>query len=97
MSLEKLREDYNTVVDRGNGTYVAVYPLMFHWTMITGDIENWEFYDDRWCYANETLARAALAEWQARDWEGEPTGWHRHPPTGRRRESGNPATEYIAH
>lgn len=36
---------------------------------------------DRWCYETAADARRALEEW---DGQGEPEGWHRHPPTGRR-------------
>jgi hypothetical protein len=50
-------------------------------------------YADRWCYATRELAQKALDEWTGQD---EPSGWHRHPATGRRRENGDPAREYIA-
>jgi hypothetical protein len=49
-------------------------------------------YGDRWCYESYEKAKAALDAW---DGEGEPTGWHRHPDTGRRRENGDPATEHV--
>lgn len=41
------------------------------------------------------VALAALRSWDPVA-DSEPTGWHRHPKTGRRRENGNPAREYIA-
>ena len=92
--LATLRRDYDTVIDRGDGTYVAIYPLMFHWTMIMGAI-GLDTYDERWCYGNRDMAAEALEEWMDRGWEGEPTGWNRHPPSGRRRICGDPETEYI--
>jgi hypothetical protein len=52
-------------------------------------------YDDRWCFDTFGLALHALAEWQARGFEGEPIGWHRHPDSGRRRPEGDPAKEYV--
>ena len=76
-----------------DGMYVAIKPLLFHWTMIIGEIGNDFGYFDRWCYASQTLAEKAFSEWNG---EGEPTGWHRHPSTGRRRENGNPELEYYA-
>lgn len=95
-NLARLRADYKYVVDREDGTYVAIYPLLFHWTMIVGAIDD-PYYDDRWCYATEDKAMTAYCEWAARDYAGEPNGWHRHPNTGRRRTNGDPATEYVAH
>ena len=45
------------------------------------------YYEDRWCYDSYEKAKAALEAW---DGTGEPTGWHRHPATGRRvDENGN--------
>lgn len=54
-----------------------------------------EGYGERWCYANITQARAALAEWDGAD-DTEPQGWHRHPATGRRRPDGDASREHIA-
>lgn len=39
-------------------------------------------------------AVAALIAWNG---EGEPSGWMRHPETGRRRPGGDPAGEYVNH
>lgn len=98
MSLETLHADYEHVFDRGDGTYVALHRLMFHWTMIVGLIDDEQGYDDRWCYGRtEAEVVAAHEEWRSRNYEGEPTGWTRHPPSGRRRVAGDPATEYINH
>jgi len=75
---------------------------MFHWTMITGSMDNFWGYDDRWCYddrmvGNMLLVEHALEEWRQRGFEGEPEQWHRHPKTGRRRLHGDPEQEYVAH
>jgi hypothetical protein len=96
MSLKTLCDQYEHVYDRGDGTYVALHRLMFHWTMLIGLIDDENGYDDRYCYDNEQLAMDAVAEWMERDWQGEPIAWHRHPKSGRRRERGDPATEYIS-
>lgn len=101
--LEQLKRDYKHVeLIRGGDEYVAFYRLMFHWTMITGSIDNPWGYDDRWCYdermvEDQQLVEHALDEWRQRGFTGEPEGWHRHPSTGRRRINGDPLTEYIAY
>lgn len=64
------------------GYYACVMPLMFTAAIIIGRIGEDGEYDDRWCYHSVEDARRALEAW---DGEGEPQGWHRHPPTGRRR------------
>lgn len=76
----------------GGGRFAAIKPLMFHWTMIIGRIGDRCGYEDRWCYENRQKAEAALHAW---DGTGEPTGWHRHPRTSRRRVGSNPEKEYI--
>lgn len=51
-------------------------------------------YTDHWTYHS---FRAALDAVQAWDWpaEPEPTGWHRHKPSNRRREDGDPDRETV--
>ena len=36
-----------------------------------------------------------VAQILASDDESEPSGWHRHPATGRRRPDGDPTKEYV--
>ena len=79
--------------DLGGGIYAAVKPLLFHWTMIVGQVGDECGYDDRFCYADRAGAEAALAAW---DGTGDPLGWHRHPNTGRHRAGGDPGQESIA-
>ena len=47
-------------------------------------------------YTYPDLPRAVQA---AHTWDGtgEPTGWHRHQPSGRHRPDGDPAREYVFH
>jgi len=68
--------------------WVAIYPLMFTHAVVKGTVETADVgYEDRWCYHSYEDAKRALDEW---DGTGEPSGWHRHPTTGRRRdEDGN--------
>lgn len=81
------------VKDMGDGFYAAVKPLMFHWTLILGEVGNKVNYLDRWCYETQEGAAAALKNWGG---EGDPVGWNRHPNTGRRRPGGDPDKEYFA-
>lgn len=81
------------IKDIGDGFYAASKPLLFHWTLIMGEIGNKFSFLDRWCYETQEQAEAALARW---DGEGEPDGWHRHPASGRRRHEGDPEQEYFA-
>lgn len=93
----KLAEDngYPTVIPVDAEQYVVVKPLLFHWTVMRGLYVFPEFVEERWCYATEQLARAAVENWRAAGWQGEPTGWHRHPTTGRRRPDGLEEKEYV--
>lgn len=79
--------------DKGDGQWVSIERLIFHWTMKVGDVGDCVGYRTRYCYATGQLAIVAAAEWADRDWQGEPKWWHRHPDTGRRREAGDPAKE----
>lgn len=49
-------------------------------------------YDNCWCYERADRALEEHATW---DGTGDPTGWIRNPPTGRRRPNGDPAGEYV--
>lgn len=64
-----------------DGRICGVHRLLFHWTVHI-DIDD-TGYADRYCFATEELAVAALAKW---DGVGDMEGWHRHPKTGRRRD-----------
>jgi hypothetical protein len=76
-----------------NGRDACITKMAFTYAILA-DLTEWG-YGDRWCYESIWDAMEALAEWSLRDGEGEPQGWHRHPDTGRRRENGDPATEYV--
>lgn len=75
-----------------DGLFAATKPLLFHWTLIVGEIGNKFNYLNRWCYATQEEAESALRKW---DGNGEPEGWNRHPGTGRRRPDGDSNKEYI--
>jgi hypothetical protein len=64
-----------------NGCYAAIRRLMFTHAIVVGRIGDFTSLIDRWCYKDYDSAKTALEAW---DGNGEPTGWHRHPATGRR-------------
>jgi hypothetical protein len=74
------------------GRYACIAPLAFTHAIIVGEMHNGEVYDDRWCYRSYEAAKAALDAW---DGSGEPSGWHRHPLSGRRRPDGDPEREFV--
>lgn len=51
-----------------------------------------QWFDNLWCYHDVDAAWRAAFGW---DGSGEPSGWYRHPQTGRRRPDGDPAREYV--
>lgn len=83
--------DARTLAD---GRTIAVMPLMFTKAIVV--FRDTTSIDDRWCYHDVASARYGIEEWSSRGYEGEPTGWHRHPYSGRRREGGDPAQEIVA-
>lgn len=95
--LAELKSMYFHVEEYGNGQYVAYYRLMFHWTIIKGDLDIPWGYEDRWCFGDKENVETCFAEWKSRNFTDEPIGWTRHPKTGRRRIAGDIASEYIAY
>lgn len=77
-----------------DGRYACLMPLLFTHAIIIGDVDG-VGPDDRWCYSSLNAAIVWLLEWKKRDFEGEPSGWSRHPVSGRRRENGDPTKETI--
>ena len=99
--IDWLVKEYNGqrhhIKDLKDGTYVMAKRLMFHWTVIQGDLDDQFGYFDRWCFADEELAQAAVDNWPTNPDAGyDPTGWHRHPNSGRRRLEGDATREYVA-
>lgn len=62
-----------------NGREIGVMPFLWTWAIIADITETG--YEERWCYHELGDALYAFETW---DGEGEPTGWHRHPTSGRR-------------
>lgn len=81
----------------GTSAYtIDVMPLLFTAALVTTPRGQDRYYTDRWCYT--TVEKAALA---GHAWDPavdkEPSGWHRHPASGRRRPDGDPAQEHVQH
>lgn len=72
---------YYDVQEKGEAEIVGIAPLMFTHAIVSGI--DYSGYSDRWCFESYEAAKAALDAW---DGTGEPTGWHRHPKSGRRRD-----------
>jgi hypothetical protein len=76
----------------GNGRAVWIYPMMYTFKLCIGPLGT-PWYDDGWCYKDLSSAQKAFKTWKP-ELEREPSGWVRHPPTGRRRfPDGNPEFE----
>lgn len=80
----------------GSNYYVAISPFIFTHAIVIGLSGDYSGYiNNRWCYESFADALKALNEWESKGFKGEPTGWHRHPGSGRRRPDGNPNKEYV--
>lgn len=78
-----------------DGKVVHVVPLLYTAAVLVSRRRGAKAYQDRWCYSTTDAAFTAAEQWTG-DYPGtEPTGWHRHPFTGRRRPDGDPAREHI--
>lgn len=75
-----------------NNKWVAIAKYLFTHAIIVGSVGDYCGIDDRWCYHDYPSALKFLEKWSG---NGEPDGWHRHPSSGRRRDNGDPKTEYI--
>jgi hypothetical protein len=87
---------YVIVVPTGDGRWVGILPLMFHWTMHVGTMRDQAGHEDRFCYRTFQMTADALTEWASRDFQGDPEGgWHKAPYSGRIRPDGDATKEYI--
>lgn len=75
----------------GDGRAIWLRPQLFNFLLIIGKTDD-EGFDDCWEYQDINAALTAFALW---DGNGEPHGWYRHPPTGRRRPDGDATKEYV--
>jgi hypothetical protein len=71
-----------------NGRLIGIAPFIYTWAIVA-DLST-VGYEERWCYETLLDAQTAMLDWSG---EGEPTGWHRHPLSGRRRDK--EGMEYV--
>ena len=87
--------DFLTHRDLSNDRYLSVDRVNhFLYRLAIGRYVFWGSFDNIWYYQREEDAIIAMQTWNP-DVEAEPSGWFRHPDTGRRRTNGDPAQEYI--
>lgn len=74
-------------------TEITVYRMGFGWRVNYGETGVFGYIEDCYCFKSRERALEAAAVWNGKS----PIldGWHRNPITGRRREDGDPAKEYI--
>lgn len=75
-----------------DGTVLAVGPMLFGNGRLYVDVHA-QGHADCYCYDDLEVAIAALQAFMPNS--EEPTGWKRHPATGRRRPRGDPSKEYV--
>jgi hypothetical protein len=65
----------------GRTHWAGIQAKMYTHAVVTGQMGDTTGIADCWCYRSYADAKAALDGWNG---QGEPTGWIRHPPSGRR-------------
>ena len=103
MREEELKDFINFLVQEGHSDivivkpkfWVGIAPYNFTHGILLGYLGNYYGYENRWCYHNYGDALKSLTDWEKSEFKGEPQGWHRHLPSGRRRKNGDSSTEYI--
>lgn len=82
---------YTQYAELPGGLYAFVCKMLFNWRMVIGTLDS---PCDAYCYDTHEQVVASLAAWDATA-EPEPNGWKKHPTTGRYREGGDPAREFV--
>lgn len=76
-----------------DGRILELWQMMFNVRLTVTLPENVDMcWEDAWCFRDPVAAYVAIATWNG---EGEPDGWIKHPPSGRARPDGTPASEYC--
>jgi hypothetical protein len=90
---QMLEMGYTKSRELEDGTILAVGPMAFGNGRLFIGI-NSSGYEDCYCYDSLELAEKSMEEFNP-ETDKEPQYWKRHPFTGRRREKGDPSTEYV--
>jgi hypothetical protein len=78
-----------------NGYEVTVVPQLWGYAVLgltLPETKPYKLYANEWLYHDAVKAVAAAEAWNG---EGEPKGWNRHRPSGRRRSDGTPESEFV--
>lgn len=87
---------YWSIVPIDDQYYACLCDFMYTCAILKGRWGDPYGYEDRWCYDSRESAQGALVNWFLNDdRDPEPTGWHRHPSSGRRRPDGDASKEYV--
>lgn len=90
------REGYWFVVPLDDEHYACLCQFAYSCAILKGRWFDRYVHEDRWCYTDAEAATRGMIEWFLADPRpSEPTGWHRHPMSGRRRPDGDATREYI--
>lgn len=82
-----------SVKELSDGRIACILPLIYTGAIVITTRENYQTsIEERYCYHSVKEVTQALAAWNG---TGEPEGWHRHIPSGRRRNGADPMQEYI--
>ncbi len=76
-----------------DGRIVWIHRMLYTSALLIGP-DTCGGYEDRWCYPTLAEAEAVLHSWNP-EIESEPSGWVRHPASGRRRPEGDASRQYI--
>jgi hypothetical protein len=82
---------YTQYAELPGGLYAFVCKMLFNWRLVIGTLDS---PCDAYCYDTQEQAVASLTAWDAST-EREPSGWKKHPTTGRYREGGDPSKEFV--
>lgn len=88
------RNGYKLPITIDDTRYAAIYPMAYGDTIIIGKFGDETGWEDQYWY-ERGQAQHAMLDWIDRRFKGEPEGWHRHIPSNRRRENGDPSKEEI--
>lgn len=77
-----------------DGEYLGVLPMTFGKGRLCAGLTH-SGYEEGWCYESLLDAIAEMHRWTPGQ-EAEPSGWMRHPTSGRRRPDGDASKEYVA-
>ena len=79
-----------------DGRKLWLYPMMYTYRLAIGQADRNDF-EDSWCYETREAGMKAFEEWDPLDpATTEPSGWVRHPASGRRRADGDASREEVA-